>query len=717
MWYQDTAGLALDLCLLENQAELEAGVCLILPPAQDPVAGINLPFVFPGNFPDEAFWWNATAVMDMPGGGRAILVLALEAAFGIGPPTIGGQISFARVRIRIDTPATGDYTVTHPYGVEVFQNVPAGTRGINYTADIGIGAPGDFTGALQGPVGPFLVASDAPGGAPLPPVSIPGSANLSLSEAAVPVFVTGSPFGTNYFEICGPGLGTPCVRLDQFTLMGKIHTEPIGSPMTVNRASYSRDGTSVRVDVFATASPGPGAPTPVLSVGGAGSGAAAIPNVLMNGPALPLGSYFGQSIPFATDTLPAEVIVTNLADIPPSSQTAKLVDIVTVTEAVYDPATSLLSITATSSDKLVPPVLTAIGLPGSISGGDILTEPGTPGDPASKRLLNYQLGIPATSPAGPVPPPTVTVRSSAGGVHTAAVMTVAGGVFTAGGPIAVDDFVCAEAGSAPQFVIAVLDNDGPSAAIDATTVQIVTAPSQGLAAVDPGTGVITFTPGNSAFVGDVTFTYRFSSLAPVLPSNVATVTVTTTAPTAGAAPIAMADGPFEVGVAQALQIPVATLLSNDLPNSGTIDGASFAIVAGSAVGGGASLANETVTFTADNTPGAGSFNYTVANTNGQVSAAATVSVTKLDAGEVLVVNRAVFRRGTWRIEGTSTRPGSVVTLHLGNATGPVIGQATADAVGAWRVRGTSTVTPVGNATVTAVSISGATASAAVNIQP
>src|SRR5262245_64709472 len=36
LWYQDTKGLVLDLCLPTNQAQLDAGVCLILPPAQDP---------------------------------------------------------------------------------------------------------------------------------------------------------------------------------------------------------------------------------------------------------------------------------------------------------------------------------------------------------------------------------------------------------------------------------------------------------------------------------------------------------------------------------------------------------------------------------------------------------------------------------------------------------------------------------------------------------
>src|SRR5262245_52392274 len=41
-WYQDTQGRVLDLCLPKNQAQLDAGVCLILPAAQ---GGVDLPLV------------------------------------------------------------------------------------------------------------------------------------------------------------------------------------------------------------------------------------------------------------------------------------------------------------------------------------------------------------------------------------------------------------------------------------------------------------------------------------------------------------------------------------------------------------------------------------------------------------------------------------------------------------------------------------------------
>ena len=39
------------------------------------------PTVFPTNYPNEAFYASATAVMTLPGGGRAELVTGLEASF------------------------------------------------------------------------------------------------------------------------------------------------------------------------------------------------------------------------------------------------------------------------------------------------------------------------------------------------------------------------------------------------------------------------------------------------------------------------------------------------------------------------------------------------------------------------------------------------------------------------------------------------------------
>ena len=157
LWYQDTLGVALDLCVPTTVNQLDPCLLAPLPGAPPP----TLPFSFPDNWLDEFFWYGADATLDFDGTNSALLVQAVEAAFGGGPPAIGDQITFARIRIRIDAPVDGNYTVTYPYGEQVFPNVTAGIKAINVTSDIGIGAPGDFTGALNSAIGPFLTPVDA----------------------------------------------------------------------------------------------------------------------------------------------------------------------------------------------------------------------------------------------------------------------------------------------------------------------------------------------------------------------------------------------------------------------------------------------------------------------------------------------------------------------------------------------------------------------------
>ncbi len=726
LWYQDTQGLALDLCLPKNQAQLDAGVCLILPPDQDPVAGINLPIVFPTNFPDEAFWWNATAVMDLTPTSRAVLVLAVEAAFGTGPVAVGDQVTFGRLRIVADAPVAGTYTVTTPYGVKVFPGVDPGKRAITFTSDIGIGAPGDFTGALKSDVGPFLRASDVAGGAPLPLVTVGG--DQFLSDAALPVFVTGSPIDdpqnplrkANFFRICVDtaggldGAGTACQTIEQFSLMGKVHTAAIGSPLVVDRATYARNGGAAHVDVFATASSGPGAAAPKLFFGDA-AGTDLTPSTLMNGPTN-LGQFYGQSIPPSARALPASIIVTNTADIPPFSLTLALVDEVTITQASYNPANGALTITATSSDKgdaLAPaipsPRLFVVGLPGSSTGSDELTV-AAGADPAARQGT---FTIPPFT-GGPVPPFAVSVISSVGGQDFEVVTTVAGGIFAAGGPVAVDDAISVAAGSALSLTIPVLTNDF---GYSANTVRIVSQGSNGTAVANVATGVVTYTFTNNLLIGDDFFTYTVKNAAG-LESNVAVVTVTTTAPGGGPTPLAVNDGPFSVQVNSSLVIPAATLIANDLGNGGTLDPASIQIV--SATGGTAVFAAGAVTFTAGAVTGPFSFTYTVANTlatGGQRSAPASVAITVLPANAALTITAAQFRTGTrrWDVSGTSNVNGSTVTVRL-VGTGAIVG--TAPVVGGlWTLRvQPSTVIAVNGDVVSATSTAGGNATLAVRVR-
>lgn len=254
VWYQDTAGVALDLCLDPNDAF--CGVLMApLPRPNDPVA-------FPTNFPDEAFWWTADASITVAGGGSADLILAMEAAFANGPPAVSDQISFGRIRIRIDTPVTGLYKITHPYGYrEINVGLDAVTglpEGIFDTLDIG--ATGQqFIGVLSPVVhpegapnlvnfGPFLRWTD-----PDYPVVDQATGRRYVGNPAVAHAVTGSPFGTNFFRVEGPaganldGLGGNIISTDRFLVSGKIiglditpAVSPSFGPVTVDTSSAAK---------------------------------------------------------------------------------------------------------------------------------------------------------------------------------------------------------------------------------------------------------------------------------------------------------------------------------------------------------------------------------------------------------------------------------------------------------------------------------------------
>lgn len=223
IWYEDQNGLRLDLCLDQN------GFCL----TEEPNPGA--PISFPDNFGPEMFWWSAGAALDDPvnTGLNAELVLALEAVAGEPNPVDGGQVAFARIRIRVDVPQPGEYTVTHPFGERTFTVPPApdgevfdGGRAINVTQDIGNflvpGRDGDFTIALGDAQPPGTVNAD---GASIGPFLTAVGGNVTspdglvyLANPGVPTQVLGGPNG-NVFTVSGP---TGVATTDLFSLMGKV---------------------------------------------------------------------------------------------------------------------------------------------------------------------------------------------------------------------------------------------------------------------------------------------------------------------------------------------------------------------------------------------------------------------------------------------------------------------------------------------------------------
>jgi len=322
MWYKDTNGIRLELCVDQNNPLCIAG---FRPDA-------NLPVSFPDNFPDEAFWWSGDATI-RTAAGSARLVMGLEAAFVSGLPAVGEQVAFSRVRLRVDGLPAGTYTVTHPYGVDVYEvaaDAANATRSINNTVDIG-----DFTGnccydvALTGPTGPFLVWDTDQ--ATLP--------TGYLADPAVRHTVTGSPYNTNYFEIVGPAgafagsrdicpgnFDASCISTDLFNVQAK---QSLRSGVEATRVGHTKKtsgggGASGVVDVFAKSEAGQ-----TINVSGTNMN-----QTTMAGDGN--GGYFAR-VPY-TGAVPTDLILTNVDDVPMTTATvATVVDEVHVTSAIYDP--------------------------------------------------------------------------------------------------------------------------------------------------------------------------------------------------------------------------------------------------------------------------------------------------------------------------------------------------------------------------------------------
>lgn len=233
---------------------------------------------------EEAFWWSGEAfINDRTGdvdnavGLDAILVLALEAAFGgTGAVKDGDQIAFGRVRVRVDVPRDGTYTIIHPYGTEVFENVTQ-EEGIIFTRDIGIIDPFDpdaaFVGTLFGDIGPTVLTwpdyadpllnptlqvPETEGGVPT------GDTIQYIGDPALPHEVVGSPIADasdpsgfqNYFRIRGPNDLDVKTRL--FAVTGKVFDPATfqvipnpNAPVAADDSATTQADTAVVIDVQA----------------------------------------------------------------------------------------------------------------------------------------------------------------------------------------------------------------------------------------------------------------------------------------------------------------------------------------------------------------------------------------------------------------------------------------------------------------------------------
>lgn len=649
VWYQDSNGVAIEL-------GLDPALNLFDPP----IAGNA--FSEQIGFGAEGFYWIGETAFDFPGGSifyRAVL----EYAWVNELPADGDQFVFTRLRFRANVPAPGDYTITHPYGVDTFTvdqetfDATAGIRAINVTIDVG-GATPDFRTALTGRVGPFLVA-----------VNPPAPAGFLGNGVALTSTVTGSPFGTNFVRIQGPGGINE--QTDQFTVAAKIFTGQVNTPLTVERATYER-GAHTGVDVIATS-------TPNATVAVEGLTPAPAP---MTGDGT--GKFY-RHVHVAGD-LPATITVR--ADDDPLDPIVvatgiikNLVDHVQITSAEYDVALRTLTIQAESGETVTPPVLTATGF-GDLTAGSLVVA----------NVL--------------VPPASVTVTSSLGGSDTASVHIVGHDVLANVAPAAANDSLTAITNVATSINVVANDTDADGT-VNPLSVAIVSGPVSG-AAVNNGDGTITYT-SNLGFTGTDTLTYTVQDDLGAT-SNVGTLTITVIpTPPPNAAPVAVndiANTAFNTAV-------VINVIANDTDADGnlTINPASVAIVAAPLRGTVLSNGDGTVTYTpTTGLSGADSFTYTIRDNANALSNVATVNVTVAAAPtETVTVTTSLFRiiGARWIVSGTGSIPGSVITISI-EGTGQQLGTATVSPLGIWSLAlRNSAIIPTPGTTLRVMSSGGA----------
>ena len=369
-WYEDSTKTRVELCL-----DAENPLCGFLP---GDVPDESKPISFPDNFPDEAFYMLAGSGLDLPGGGRAVLVLGLEAAFA-NTVTAGDQVVFGRQRVVVKGgPANSTLEFKHPYGTITIDTDGAGDGKL--VEDISPAA-GNFTTALKSNVGPFLKWD--PAVAPAAPEGYLGDPNQEHA-------VTGSPMDYNKFSVTGGGLN---LETDQFGLQGKISTN---RGVSADGAIHNGD----MIDVFATSGP-----DAQLQVDGQGSVFETTPMVSDAGS----GRYYARIK--LNGTAPESIKITNIGDKPASSSIVKVAkpSSVAITKATFDG--TALTVAAVSSEE----------------GALTLTDIGTLENPTPGTQTEKSWPVKA-------PPANVTVKTASGSSASLQV-TVSGGSAT---PVGLD---------------------------------------------------------------------------------------------------------------------------------------------------------------------------------------------------------------------------------------------------------------------------------------
>lgn len=236
LWYEDATGVRVDSCLDTSDPH-----CVLLP--SPGVFDTQQPILFPSNFPDEFFYSLADSEkLTTPGcagaadplaanPGLAFARLAVEGAFVNGPPAIGDQMVFGRVRIVVRgglCPNTS-YSFTHPYGITTLTTDASGSiKPVVGTVDIGCRPvatqPCDFSLALGSPLSTGYLRWD-PSVAPLADPGYLGG------DPAVLHPITGGV--NNVFAVADP-VNNVVVSTNLFSVAGRIAGPLMASPSSVD---------------------------------------------------------------------------------------------------------------------------------------------------------------------------------------------------------------------------------------------------------------------------------------------------------------------------------------------------------------------------------------------------------------------------------------------------------------------------------------------------
>lgn len=686
MWYQDNNLLSMELCQSRAASSRvpvstpPSYMCTLLP--EPGVFDDTLPMVFPDNWPPEAFWFLAETAIPNNGAGFGVdaYVAGIEAAFASGNPVDGDQQSFARIRIRVNVPVAGTYTITHPYGVETVNVTTPGRRAINITKDIGIGAPGNFSGALNGAIGPFLRSINGPYTEVNPDT---GGIETFVGDPNLTEAVTGSPFNTNFLRIDGPS-GVGSIQTNLFTVAGKVLDNRQQTHVAVDRATYRRTSAGVRAEVFANADssstlcfretlallPGP-PPTPCQT------------SLLGDNN----GLFFGQRL--GTGTLPSVVVVTatNPAGTTrPTAVSAKLTDVVKIQTARYSWASHSLLIEATSTDEVAVPDMVAQGY-------GRLSKTGT-----LQKITVADLTQ---------PPATVTVKSAAGGSDTEPVVVVGAAPDTGENQAPLANADTGSTSFGVPITLSLLTNDSDPDNNVPLTITALTQPAagQGTVALSGTTSVVYTPPAVVNTPLTTTFTYKAQDNKGLASVNPATVTISV-AP--NRPPTAVADSVATLGVA----IPI-NVLANDTDPEGNTPLGVASLTQPPAGRGTVSTDGTVITYTPPATVTTAfttTFTYIARDSFGAQSTPATVTVqvSPRPAAETFTITTSTVQarsggRFNWDFAGTSSvTTGNTITVQVTTPTGLVtLGTTTVPVTGRWRLTLNNTlVVPSANPTAT-----------------